>query len=132
MKKTLTLALLALTLVLQAGVASFADEESSTQQELGPLTTEHPMTWHTISLPFRAVTGSFGLVGGAVAGSAQGIAETEEQIYDNTFARVSENPLLFPVGLVGAVAGIPFGILKGAPPEAARMGLKGYSWWDRY
>ena len=56
--------------------------------------------------------------------------EWVQNFAEHTFAEVDENPLMLPVGIVGAVVAVPVGFLVGAPKGAVEWGEKGYTLWD--
>lgn len=115
MKKQL--AVLALGAMLLAQTAVSAQAESNGAVEV-------------LKFPFRLVTGTAGAGVGLVAGGLNGIVETEKKFSDHTFAKASENPLMVPVGIVGAAVAVPVGFVMGAPQGAVDWGKKGYGWWD--
>ena len=126
MKKTFAAALCAAVLLLSPMGAAFAEEEH------GPWTTNHPYAWGVGSFPFRLLTGTVGAGAGAIGGGIKGIVETERAFAENTFGEADKNPLMVPVGLVGAVVAVPVGIITGAPKGAYNLGKTGYNWWNRY
>lgn len=115
MKKKIAMFALAATLAFQTGTAAFAADNAAAELLL---------------FPFRLVTGVAGGGLGLVAGGLQGIVETEKTFAEHTFAEVDENPLMLPVGLVGAAVAVPVGFLVGAPKGAVDWGAKGYNLWD--
>lgn len=125
MKRKIAAALFAAVVLTSQFGAAFAEDK-------GPWTTDHPYAWGVGSFPFRMVTGVVGGGMGAVAGSAKGIVETEKKFSENTFAQANKNPLMIPVGLVGAVVAVPVGVITGAPSGAFTAAKTGFTWWDRY
>jgi hypothetical protein len=117
--------LFAATLLLQTGVAAFADGD-------GPWTTNHPFAWGVASFPFRMLTGTAGAGFGALAGSAKGIVDTERKFSEHTFGEADKNPFMVPVGIAGAVVAVPVGVITGAPPGIVEHATKGYEYWDRF
>lgn len=116
--------LLAAATMIQMVAPSFAED--------GELTSEHPVGWGIASFPLRLTTAGLGAGFGALSGGVEGIMETEDEFADHTFAKAGENPLLAPVGLVGAVVAIPVGAIKGGVPQAIESAKAGFNWWDRY
>ena len=66
---------------------------------------------------------------GAVAGGLQGIVDTEQKFAEHTFGQADENPMMLPVGLVGAAVAVPIGFVTGAPKGMVEWGQKGYEMW---
>lgn len=126
MKKKLAAALMAMAVIGQLGLTSFAEDDQ------GPWTSDYPVTWGIMSFPLRVVTGVTGLTIGALAGGVNGIVETEQKFAENTFGQAEENPFMVPVGLVGTAVAIPVGFLAGFPQGAVKGGQEGYTWWDRF
>ncbi len=135
------LALVAGIAVVQIGMGAIAASSSkaagikpNTQTTLkaGPMTRSGNQTWQIVSLPLRLATGMTGLALGAIHGGVDGIVQTEEQFAQDTFGQAEENPLMVPVGLIGTIAALPVGLVKGAPEGAAQGIEVGYHLWDRF
>lgn len=136
------LALVAGIAVAQIGMGAIAASSPKTTatsqskplatRQTGPMTRSGNQTWQIVSLPLRLVTGVTGLAIGAIQGSVDGIVRTEEQFAQDTFGQAEQNPLLVPVGLVGTLAALPVGLMKGAPEGAAQGIEAGYHVWDRF
>ena len=129
-KLKMAAALLVAAAIVQTGAVSFAHDHGD--GTTGTLTEEHPVGWGITSFPLRRTTAGLGAGFGALAGSVEGIMETEDEFADHTFAKASENPLMAPIGLVGAAVAIPVGIIKGGVPQALDSAEAGFNWWDRY
>lgn len=69
---------------------------------------------------------------GAIQGGVKGIVRTEEEFAQSTFGEAEDNPLMIPVGLVGTIAALPYGLIQGAPEGAAQGVESGYHLWDRF
>ena len=112
MKKTFAVAILAATLMMSSLPARAETDAMD-----------------VVLLPFRIVTGVGGMGLGAVAGGVQGIVYTEQKFAEHTFGQADENPMMLPLGLIGAAVAVPVGFVTGAPKGMVEWGQKGYEMW---
>ena len=120
---------LAAVMLSQVAVSAFADETKATT---GPWTASNNPVWQFTSFPLRVVSGGTGILLGAVASGAKGIASTEQSFAEKTYGKAHENILMVPVGLVGSVVAVPAGFVSGAPDGAVAGAKYGYHIWDTF
>lgn len=114
MKKTLAMVALAATVMMSV-----------------PAMAASGSTSDAVLLPFRIITGVAGAGVGVVAGGVQGIVDTEKKFGESTFGKADENPMMIPLGLVGAVVAVPVGFATGAPKGLVEWGQKGFEIWGK-
>ena len=116
MKTKLAALMLATTMVLSAAAPSYADSDTTTDVVL-----------HTLSLPFRLVTGgltgTYGLIEGGAREAYDMSADVNDRVVDagTTPAQL----LLWPFTL-------PIGFVKGGVEGFAHRFPDGYSYWDTW
>lgn len=107
------IAAFALAATMMTQVAAFADDAMNAPADAN--TSLGKAAWSLLSLPVNVGSAVGSGAVGAVGGGLKGIIATEEKFSDATYAKVNENPLLLPVGLVGTAVAVPVGFLTGMP-----------------
>lgn len=142
LKNKFAICALAGALLVQTGLAAFADESDmepvagfGTEPAVepapgGPLTRSGHPAWTVCSFPLRLATGVGGMMVGAVVRGSKNVAKTEQEFARESFGNAKESPVLYPIGVLGSVIAVPVGFVTGMS-EGAEIGARsGFKLWD--
>ena len=143
MKNRFAICALAGALLVQTGLAAFADKPDMepTAESLGvepamepapggPLTRSGHPAWTVCSFPLRMATGVGGMMVGAIVQGSKNVVKTEQEFAKDTFGQAKESPAMYPLGALGSVIAVPVGFVTGMSEGAAVGGRCGFKLWD--
>lgn len=134
--KKLSALLVAGVMVASLSQAAFADTER------GEFTENNPVLAHTVTLPLRLITGTFGATAGFFGGAAKGVVtgfhDADDWAHDihsddegDAAEATTRNLMYFPTQAVGTAAYVPLNVLTESTKGFADFGVRGYNWWNR-